>query len=364
MAAPVYERITQAIEPVGPDFYYCHPFYGQALSVPDCTAAAGYLPTGSEPVELATSEADPSHTVPLDLPFISIVRGCKVSVQAAYVDSMINIENQGFEITPDKLRSTAGWVIEQCVGQARQGGFATLGILNMAQYLIDPTTTLAEIGNGPWPARTAWLTVTVSQPGFPSGQNPGLFDPVVVQDLADLTRYGGRMDVSDRLQSQAHFMSRENPAGWWHAFEDEGSGSESEVESDSMVYNCDAGLGSPKAVDCNQISFSELGAPSDSITIGSGPGATKTLSSNSCRVAITSAVTVTLTWAQIRAALETLIDSCVTDPYTSAQGGVASAGPVTQVQVGTGSGAGRKRDIPTTGLNALPPGVKITVSSN
>ena len=36
---------------------------------------------------------------------------------------------------------------------------------------------------------------------------------------------------------------------------------------DDMAYECDSGLGSPSEVDCAKLEFSELGPPSDTISI-------------------------------------------------------------------------------------------------
>ena len=36
-----------------------------------------------------------------------------------------------------------------------------------------------------------------------------------------------------------------------------------------MTYECDENLGAPRPVDCSQLEYSQLGAPSDTFTIGS-----------------------------------------------------------------------------------------------
>ena len=90
---------------------------------------------------------------------------------------------------------------------------------------------------------------------------------------------------------------------------------------DKMSYDCDANLGAPHAADCSQLDFSQLGPPSDTVAIG--PGASKVLTLKECGVAISAEVPVIVTWAQIRAALDTLIDLCVSNPLKSSLGGKA-----------------------------------------
>ena len=48
-----------------------------------------------------------------------------------------------------------------------------------------------------------------------------------------------------------------------------------------MAYECDASLGAPSPVDCSQLDYSQLGIPSDTVTIG--PGAPKVLVSSEFR---------------------------------------------------------------------------------
>ena len=50
------------------------------------------------------------------------------------------------------------------------------------------------------------------------------------------------------------------------------------VEGDRMSYTCDEQLGSPMAVDCEHVLYSQLGYPNDMLTLS--PGAGKTMSSS------------------------------------------------------------------------------------
>lgn len=90
---------------------------------------------------------------------------------------------------------------------------------------------------------------------------------------------------------------------------------------DRMAYDCDANLGAPHAADCSQLDYSQLGPPSDTVVIG--PGAPKVLTLKDCGVAVSATAPVIITWAQIRAALDTLIDICVSNPLKSPLGGKA-----------------------------------------
>ena len=355
-----FHPLTTIARPVSPDFYLCHPFYGQHLSVPECVAAAGQLPTGDQMVEFGT-DANGVYR-PYDIPFVATSQGCQVRVSFSYIDAVGNLNNHGLHVIPDLVRNLAGWLIHSCVGNGLGiGGFGTIGIANMIAFLQDRATTRNLIGNGPWPAYSTFMTVTISGPGQGFKEDPAYFDPETAHVLSDAMQKAGKSGAAEALAAQSIWMTRGGEQGWWETFKTD-SPSEGEGETETMLYSCDASLGSPTSVDCSLLSYSELGAPSDSVTIGPAPGASKTLSSKSCRVAITSAVTVTLTWAQIRAALDALIDSCVAEPFHAATGGVASTGPPHQVTVGVGHK--RKRATTISGLNALPPGVKITISSN
>ena len=95
------------------------------------------------------------------------------------------------------------------------------------------------------------------------------------------------------------------------------------AQPEEMSYDCNANLGAPREVDCELLGYSQLGPPSDSITIT--PQAPRLLSSNSCNVAIESTTSVAITWAQISTALNALIDICVSASVT---GGKAYYSPL------------------------------------
>ena len=89
---------------------------------------------------------------------------------------------------------------------------------------------------------------------------------------------------------------------------------------DEMTYTCDAALGVPKEADCKQLEFSQLGPPSDTISLSSG--SIERYSSNDCSFTVEASLNIVITWAQITAALDALVDLCVSTPR-SATGGRA-----------------------------------------
>ena len=123
---------------------------------------------------------------------------------------------------------------------------------------------------------------------------------------------------------------------------------------DEMTYQCNSSLGHPEQVDCNKLQYSQLGYPSDTITIQ--PGKDISLKSGTCGIVISALVAVVLQWEQIRTAVDELIEICVNNPTSTSLGGMAFWGS----QVPVNLGGKQKRNITT--LNALPPDVNITLS--
>ena len=120
-----------------------------------------------------------------------------------------------------------------------------------------------------------------------------------------------------------------------------------------MAYECDGSLGNPSETDCSQLEWSQLGPPSDTVSVG--PGNATFVHSNSCYLAVSASTDIVLSWQQIRAAVEALLVICVMHPLSSPQGGRAYY----KTQPKMLEGRRRKRDV--TGLDALPPHANITV---
>ena len=112
-------------------------------------------------------------------------------------------------------------------------------------------------------------------------------------------------------------MHRGGDLTWWRK--------DTQQASDEMTYACNSNLGAPHAADCSQLDYSQLGPPSDTVAVG--PGASKVLTLKDCGVAVSAEIPVVITWAQIRTALETLLNICVSNPLKSSRGGKAYYGP-------------------------------------
>lgn len=232
------------------------------------------------------------------------------------------------------------------------GGFGTLGLGSIMNYMGTDRFFSQEQLTSPWPANTAFLTVTVSNRGS-RDINPGDTDPIIPLTLAQ--GQGVHPFIGAALVGISQYLVRGGTRSWWNTFPE---------TWDARVvtrYQCDAHLGSPKNSDCTQIEWNQLGSGKfTSDTVRVSPDAPTFLHSNTCYLAISAATSVVLTWAQIRTAVSTLMNVCVANPLKAAQGGKAyysasSAAPI----------HGKKRraqgDGSLNGLNALPPSVNVTI---
>ncbi|KAL9122037.1 MAG: hypothetical protein Q9187_001414 [Circinaria calcarea] len=232
----------------------------------------------------------------------------------------------------------------------------------MVDWITDSTTTYAQISLGPWPVDSVFVTVTVSQLDHDNeknrvrDRNPGYVDPSVAEALSDGMLQAGNLVGARKLSSWAGRMSRGSSFAWWAAFTERTAAR----EKDRMAYVCDAKLGSPLPADCSQLRYSELGPPSDSLTVGPG-FAVKTVVYKTCKVAITATTDIVLTWSQITAALSALIDECVKHPRRLSRGGRAHAGGPLAGRVNV-RGIERNEFTAFGGTHALPRHVSITLS--
>ncbi|MCJ1225206.1 hypothetical protein MMC12_001855 [Toensbergia leucococca] len=253
-------------------------------------------------------------------------------------------------IAPNDIRSLAAKVVQQCVTlQGGIGGFGTLGITSLAAFV--------STGATPWntrsfPISTRFLTVSVRNT-YTRSRQPGRSDPAIALALAQSAPSSVASIPGERLLSasqiwsmQAEGMQRGSIRYWY---------SNVALAAD-MTYQCDANLGAPSVVDCTQIEWSQLN-PSFS-TLAVSPGITTFLHSNTCYLAISAVVSLVITWAQIRTAVSTLINMCIETPYQNTRGGRAY---YTASQVIGNPGRRMRRDSDLTGLNALPPGMNVTM---
>ena len=163
---------------------------------------------------------------------------------------------------------------------------------------------------------------------------------------------------------------------WWNT-----ALSASSSPPNEMDYACRADLGSPNEGDCNQLEASQLGPPLDTVMIG--PGSPKVLTTGSCSVDVGASRPISVTWGQIAVALGALLQLCITFGSTKV-GGVANfheaqplPGASTLHLAGKRSTGGTQLSgecevrpsksglamlMQEVGLNALPPGINVTLS--
>ena len=341
-----FHALPAPVPPTPPDFYLCHPFYGRNLVTLECEAAAHLLPAGRAPLLVVSPQISYR-------PNVVESGNCKITVQWMNPENETGNSNNFPTVTVDSIRQMASWLITSCVTLSALGGFSTIGLQNAIDWIADEAIPEATIRDGPMPIAATYFAVTIERTDQGSWMNTSMEDPAIAEALSDGVRRKGNSERADKLALIAETMPRSRTMGgttvWWQGFSGSGSGDDS--LSSEMVYTCDAQLGTPNAVDCSQLAYSGLGPPSDMVTVGPG-SLTKMLSSGTCHVAVTALTTIALSWAQISAGLNTLVDSCVMHPLVGARGGRAFYGK------STGS---RKRAVAVNGLDALPPGASITL---
>ena len=355
-----FTPLSTCLIPNAPDFTFCHPFYGSNLVPDSCIQAAGRLPTGNRPVSYGV-RGYRANNGPLNLP-IQITEGdgnnaCSIVIEA--VDPRDTTFLQSMNITPDSLRGIASCIINQCVSTNGQGGFGTISIQSMIDWIASQTTTDQQIQDFSLPGgpgRPGFMTVSVVGQVTPQDTGGGFYDPVIAEALSDGVRQKGNELRAEKLSEQANAMDRTSASGtygWWNQF----TQVQTPDYNSEMQYDCDGGLGALIAVDCSNMVYSGLRPPTDNVLISPGPG-TQFVSYRTCNAGITSHVPITLTWAQIRSALSTLIDNCVLHPLLPSRGGRAYAEASHSVPTAK---RGQRRKRTTNGLNALPPGVNVTM---
>ena len=292
------------------------------------------------------------YNLPIELVEEDLWGDCRIQVSNADVSGQ---HTRGPQlVVPDRFRAMASWIINQCVIPKGWGGFGTVSLQAYIDWVANDTISNADLANGAFmgnPDNPLYIvevttnTLKVYEPAF--------YDPAVGEALADGVSQRGNHARGEMIALQAESMGRGKHIEWWESFAAAGSGYRSE-----MIYACDSNLGSPTSADCSQLEYSSLGPPSDTVMIGPGSAA-KVLSVDSCNVGITASPAMSVTWAQIQAGLDALINICVTHPLMKARGGSAHAdtNPSTALK-GVGS---KKRNIRLSGLNALPFGVNITL---
>lgn len=122
------------------------------------------------------------------------------------------------------------------------------------------------------------------------------------------------------------------------------------------TFHCDSNLGNPRHADCSQLQYSQLETPPGSISLQAGEA--RFLHAGTCSIGISVSAPSLLSWDQIKAALNDLIEICVNNPLAKAVGGRAYFGAQERVLYNVG---GQKQQKRNTVLNALPPHVNVTL---
>ena len=259
-------------------------------------------------------------------------------------------------IVPKALRMLAAVTIQTCVVGSGRGGFSTMGIDALFNYLLHPRTMAYHERI---PSDTAFITATVHgiDLKWPSSGDQDPSVPMALSDLfkqqAETLPYDSSGYLTSLMESALYQGDASGQPGllpWWDR---SSSAQNSLLASNKMTYECDSKLGSPSDASCSQIEWSQLGPPSDILTVG--PAATTFLHQEDCYLAITATINLALTWQQIRAAVDTLLVFCVNHPYNPSRGGRAFFGTPSYPEINI-----KKRD-DVSGLNALPSCTNITV---
>jgi len=122
------------------------------------------------------------------------------------------------------------------------------------------------------------------------------------------------------------------------------------------TFQCDSNLGNPRHADCSQLEYSQLETPSGSISLQAGEA--RFLHAGTCSIGISVSAPSLLSWDQIKAALNDLIEICVNNPLAKAVGGRAYHGAQDRVLYNVGGQKPQKRN---TVSDTLPPHVNITL---
>ena len=213
-----------------------------------------------------------------------------------------------------------------------------------------------------------FFTVTITT-GFDGGDDPtpGRYDPttggaIFTSLYETLLNTPFTSPLWNSLSSAAerlnHYWARMGRAydydnGYgnpWYGMQGQAS-----LSKDTTNYECDAKLGNPQRVDCSQLQYSQLSHTSDGVALE--PGTTKFLHSETCNVGISVSEATTITWKQVKSAVNELIEACVNNPLRQGVGGRASYGHPALFDIGIVGK--RKRD--STSMDALPSGVNITL---
>ncbi|KAI4288658.1 MAG: hypothetical protein L6R35_002076 [Caloplaca aegaea] len=114
------------------------------------------------------------HTLPQTLNY----GGCLIAVEIAGPHLPVT-----YTAVPDAIQSLASHVVNECVGRARRvGGFATMDIARLIDFVVDSSVDLDE-----YPPSSTFLTVSVTSKDL-NILSPGNYDPIIADTLAGAAR--------------------------------------------------------------------------------------------------------------------------------------------------------------------------------
>ena len=182
--------LSPPIAPVFPDFHICHPYYGQRLLDYTCRDAATRLPVGSLPVQYNTH--DPYH-LPTQIDGEDIYGECIVMVQSTDIEP--SLENP--PVAPDLFRAVASYILSECVVKNGWGGFGTVMLQNVIDWVANRSTGNAAIEVANWPSPALFYTVTVTSNTNIDRNEPFYKDPAMADAIATGVRQKGNNERAE-----------------------------------------------------------------------------------------------------------------------------------------------------------------------
>lgn len=206
-----------AVQPLFPNFAFCHPAYGTGLKKDDGLHTGGILPQGINPVPYTVNH-EASRASKYHMPLKASFAGVTITVEVGgpvEIDSMILI--------PNDLRGMAAYLATFCAGRYGTGGFVTRRLQGLMDYVTDPQSDL-DVAR--YPDSTAFITVTMSSPDKQTlAGSAGDYDPQMALFLQDVEMrtldkvppmHQSEIAIrSFRYSIQAKRMQRLGKVPWW-----------------------------------------------------------------------------------------------------------------------------------------------------
>ncbi|KAL9116833.1 MAG: hypothetical protein Q9187_006636 [Circinaria calcarea] len=195
MAVSLTNPLPQSLVP--PNFHVCSLAYGHPIPLSHCLNALRLLPTGSVAVPYSTLL--PQTQERFALPFTAIRSLCQITIEIGGRDvpPVVNL-------VPDKIEELASFVLAQCVREQETGGFATMGLGLLVDYVMNGREEEGGGGIDRSPYSTTlpyFITVTVNNPTV-KVPAPGNNDPEVplllsrkLSDAAKTAAKGSQLPV-------------------------------------------------------------------------------------------------------------------------------------------------------------------------